>query len=54
VLHITVAEELILIAQSNLIVLSTHAGPVPPIEYQQHSEVWEKGLNKIKKLSEAL
>jgi uncharacterized protein YndB with AHSA1/START domain len=48
------AEELILIAQSNLTVLSTHAGPVPPTEYQQHSEVWRKGLNKIKKLSEAL
>ena len=47
-------EELTLTARDNLTHLSTHAGPVPPAEYEQHSEVWEKGLNKIKELSETL
>lgn len=47
-------EELTVTAKGNSTVLSSHAGPVAATEYKQHSEVWEKGLNKIKALSEAL
>lgn len=47
-------EELTLTAKGNLTLLSIHAGPVVHAEHEEHSEVWEKGLNKIKELSEAL
>lgn len=47
-------EELTLIAQGDVILLSIHAGPVAHTEHKEQSEVWEKGLNKIKELSEAL
>ena len=46
-------EELTLTAKGNLTLLSVHAGPVAHTEHKEHSEVWEKGLNKIKELSEA-
>jgi uncharacterized protein YndB with AHSA1/START domain len=52
--NIDYTEELTLTAKDNSIVLSSHAGPVSDTEYKQHSEVWEKGLIKIKELSEAL
>lgn len=47
-------EELTLITKGNLTFLSSSAGPVAQSEHKKHSEVWEKGLNKIKGLSEAL
>ena len=47
-------ETLTLTNKGNFTLLSTDAGPVPPAEHQQHSEIWKKGLNRIKELSEAL
>lgn len=47
-------EELNLAAKGSLTLLSIHAGPVAHAEHKIHSEVREKGLNKIKELSEAL
>lgn len=46
-------EELALSAQDNGTKLSSHAGPVAAAEHKQHSEVWERGLQKIKELAEA-
>ena len=48
------SEELTLTAKGDITLLASHAGPVGQAEYNQHSEVWEKGLNKIKALSERL
>lgn len=45
-------EELSLSAQDDHTLLSIHAGPVAPAEHKEHSEVWDKGLKKIKALSE--
>ncbi|HYH55236.1 MAG TPA: SRPBCC domain-containing protein [Anseongella sp.] len=47
-------EELSLTPEGNLTLLYVHAGPVSPAELEEHSKVWEKGLNKIKELAEAL
>lgn len=47
-------EELTLTSKGDLTFLSAHAGPVTHAEHEQHSEVWKKGLNKIKELSEAV
>lgn len=47
-------EELTLISKGNSTVLSCHAGPVSSADHKKHSEVWEKGLNKMKELAEGL
>lgn len=47
-------EELTLTTKGSFTILSCHAGPVAHTDHKQHAEVWEKGLNKIKELSEAL
>lgn len=52
--HSDYTEELALSEKGNHTLLSSHAGPVDPDKHEQHVEVWEKGLNKIKVLSEAL
>lgn len=46
-------EVLRLSAKDNLTLLTAKAGPLAETEYDQHSVVWDKGLQKIKELSEA-
>lgn len=52
--HGNYTEDLTLAAQGNETWISIHAGPVAHADYQMHSEIWEKGLNKIKELAEAI
>lgn len=47
-------EELTLTSRDQITTLSIHAGPVTPADRPRHSEVWDKGLRKIKNLSERL
>lgn len=47
-------EELSLTAKGNGTILSSYAGPVADTDRKKHSEVWDKGLRKIKELSESL
>lgn len=47
-------EELTLTPRDQITILSIQAGPVTPSDRPRHSEVWEKGLKKIKNISERL
>lgn len=48
------SEEFRLSAKENITLLTAEAGPVREAEYEKHSSVWDKGLQKIKELSESL
>lgn len=48
------SEEFRLSAKGNVTLLASQAGPIGETEYEEHSLVWDKGLQKIKELSESL